>query len=260
MTWLSRIIGRPAGEAADPPSTFDAALAPGERLVVIGDIHGSDDLLARLLDRIAALDPPPDRLVFVGDYVDRGENSAKTLARLHLLGRHLGDVAVFLRGNHEEMLLEFLDTPAEAAASWLRYGGLQTLASFGIAGASQTMKSDTARGIRDALADALGADRIAWLESMPSQYTSGNVTVVHAAADPALPMDRQPHGALTWGHRDFLRQPRSDGQWIVHGHTVVDAVTAAEGRIAVDTGAFATGRLSAAVIDSGRLTPLTVAK
>ncbi len=258
MSWLTHIFG--AGTDATPvaPPRFDAPLAPAERIVVVGDVHGSDRLLISLLNRLGALDPAPDRLIFAGDLIDRGENSASVLSLVYGVQRRLGDKVVVLRGNHEQMMLDFLEAPEPSAARWLRHGGLQTLASFGIGGATETMSPARTHRIRDALAEALGPTLIDWLWETTTLYTTGNIHVVHAAADPAAPLGRQSAHTLTWGHPDFLRRPRSDGQWVVHGHTVVDRVAATDGRIGVDTGAYATGRLSAAVIRPGGMAVISV--
>ena len=104
---------------------------------------------------------------------------------------------------------------------------------------------------------AMGADMIAWLRDLPSMWKSGNVTVVHAGADPATPIARQGVKTLVWGHKNFDTKPRQDGVWVLHGHTIVDVATAQDGRIAVDTGAYATGRLTAAYITDGDAAFLT---
>lgn len=255
MSWLTQILG---GDATPGRPAFDAVLAPAERLAVIGDVHGCDRLLLSLLNRLGALDLPPDRLVFTGDLIDRGENSATVLSVVYGLHRRLGEGLVALRGNHEQMMLDFLDSPVDMAARWLRYGGLQTLASFGVSGATETMDKARAVLVRDKLAETLGPTLIDWLWDRPTLYSTGNVHVVHAGADPALPIDRQSAHTLVWGHPDFLRRERRDGQWIIHGHTVVDTVEARGGRIGVDTGAYATGRLSAAVIEPGAFRAISV--
>ncbi len=256
MSWLTQILG--GGDDTTEPPTFDAALAPSERIAVIGDVHGCDWLLLSLLNRLGARDPSPDRLIFTGDLIDRGENSAGVLSIAFGLQRRLGKGLVVLRGNHEQMMLDFLDAPTTMAARWLQYGGLQTLASFGIGGATETMSDAQAVRVRDKLAEALGPTLIDWLWDLPALYTNGNVHVVHAGADPALPLAGQSAHTLTWGHPDFLRRARLDRQWVVHGHTVVDTVEAHAGRIGVDTGAYATGRLSAAIIDATGLTAISV--
>ncbi|WP_281843273.1 metallophosphoesterase family protein [Sinisalibacter aestuarii] len=234
---------------------FDTALEPAETLAVVGDIHGCDQLLEALLDDISSHDP--DQLVFVGDYIDRGEKSAAVLDRLYALSQANPAQAVFLRGNHEEMLLRFLDNPEQDSRRWLKFGGLQTLASFGIGGINETANAEQAMRARDALANALGPDLLTWLRALPSRFTSGNVAVVHAGADPDLPIAAQSPEVLTWGHRDFTARPRKDGCWVVHGHTIVAEVSRDQGRIGVDTGAYATGRLSAALIGPNRFEVLT---
>ncbi|GGD29920.1 metallophosphoesterase [Sinisalibacter lacisalsi] len=253
MKLLSRIF-----RGAARPVRFDAALAPDERLAVVGDIHGCAALLDRLLDLIGA--DAPARLVFVGDYIDRGEDSAGVLERLHALARDDGAPAMFLKGNHEEMMLRFLDDPGAQAAGWLRNGGLQTLASYGIGGLGAAPDESRALKARDDLARALGPEKLAWLRGLPLSFVSGNVAVVHAAANPSKSIDAQSEQALLWGHPDFARTPRRDGLWVVHGHTIVDAVTAEAGRIGVDTGAYATGRLSAAVLERGDMRVLTASR
>ncbi len=255
MSWLTQFF-RGGGGVAEPE--FDAPLAPEETIAVIGDVHGSDRLLISLLNRLNGLDPAPDKLVFVGDLIDRGENSANVISVVYGLQRRLDGNAILVRGNHEQMMLDFIDAPVQAAARWLRYGGLQTLASFGIGDASETMSEARALRIRDALFEALGPTLIDWLRDAPTRFSTGNVHVVHAGADPALPLHQQAADALTWGHPDFLTRTRRDGQWVVYGHTIVDEVTATNGRIGVDTGAYATDRLSAALIAPGRFEVISV--
>lgn len=253
MKLLSQLFGRENRETAAP--AFDAPLAPDATLAVIGDIHGCAQLLDELLDKVA--ERAPDRLVFVGDLVDRGEASAQVLERLHSLAMADDASTTFIKGNHEEMMLRFLDDPVANAGRWLRYGGLQTMASFGVGGISATPDETQAIKARDALARAVGPDILGWMRAMPTTYQSGNVAVVHAGANPQKPIAAQSEAALIWGHPEFLKTPRSDDIWVVHGHTIVDTVARTSGRIGVDTGAYATGRLSAALIGDDRLDVLT---
>ncbi|WP_306131827.1 metallophosphoesterase [Roseivivax marinus] len=224
---------------------FDAPLAPDRPFAAIGDIHGCDDLVARLLDRL-------DRdlsLVFVGDYVDRGDDSAGVLRRLHRLHRLDGEPRVTcLMGNHEQMLLDALDMPETAMPRWLQHGGLQTVASFGVGDVPD--RSDTAglAAFADRLRDAMGDDLLTWLRARPLSWKNGNVAVVHAGAAPDVSLDDQSPDTLIWGHPEFGRRARTDALWVVHGHTIVDAATARDGVVSIDTGAYATGRLTAAVV------------
>lgn len=232
-----------------PKPTFSSRLAPDEPFFAIGDIHGRDDLLSRLLDRMAEI-APDIRLVFVGDYVDRGEESPNVLRRLQALQVN-NPQTVCLIGNHEQMLLQFLDSPARTGPRWLRYGGLQTMAGYAVAPVAETASEAKWNDARDRLRSALGPHTEEWLRNLPTLWQSGNVAVLHAGADPAQPLADQDDNTLIWGHPDFDTKLRSDGQWVVHGHTIVDEASPKAGRISIDTGAYATGRLTAALIRSG---------
>ncbi|WP_353348216.1 metallophosphoesterase family protein [Aquicoccus sp. SU-CL01552] len=225
-----------------------APIAPDRAFCVIGDIHGRADLLLELGEKVAglALGLP---MVFVGDYIDRGDQSAEVLRLLHAAWSDNPEGVHCLMGNHEAMCLAFLDDPEKAGPRWMRHGGLQTLASFGIGDVGEVSSGATYVRARDALALAMGDPLIEWMRGLPLRWSSGNVTVVHAGADPARPLDAQDSRTLLWGHRDFISTPRDDGQWVVHGHTIVDAPLAEAGRIAIDTGAYATGTLTAALCD-----------
>ena len=237
---MSRFLNRFFRPASQ--TVAEGPLAPAGPMQVVGDVHGRLDLLRLILD---ARDPDLP-LICVGDYIDRGEQSAGVL-RLLAEGPH-----VCLMGNHEAMMLDFLDAPEAAGQRWLRNGGLQTLASFGVAGVTVTSGPATLVTAAMALRRAMGDDLIGWLRALPLYHLSGNVAVVHAGADPARPIDVQSN-SLVWGHADFARTPRNDGVWVVHGHTVVDRPIVAQGRVAIDTGAYATGALTMARIDAGAL-------
>lgn len=235
---LGRLFG---GSTANAVKSTDDAFPPiavDRPFVAIGDIHGCDDLLGRLLDKLA-VEAPDAELVFLGDYIDRGAQSAEVLRRLMEL-----EEVFFLLGNHERMLLDFIDDPDGKGARWLDYGGLQTLAAFGVAGSSK----EPVR-LRDAVVAAMGDDMIEWIRDLALTYANGNVLAVHAAADPEAPVNEQAEDVLIWGHPKFGEQPRRDGCWVVHGHTVVDAPQISQGVVSIDTGAYATGRLSAAIFD-----------
>ena len=247
MSLFKRLFGRKAAPAP-ALAPFDAAIAPDAPFFAIGDLHGCYAQMLTLMDQMQARDADAP-LVFVGDYVDRGEQSADVLRAL--FDRRDDDQVICITGNHEDMMLGFIDQPTAKGERWLRYGGMQTLASFGVGGVSPTAKGEALEDAAARLADAMGADMINWLRDLPSMWQSGNVTVVHAGADPAKPLFLQGAKTLAWGHADFDTVPRQDGTWVLHGHTIVDQATAANGRIAVDTGAYATGQLTAAYVTAG---------
>ncbi len=228
---------------------FSGEILPDQPFVAVGDVHGRADLLHRLLDGLAESPHADLPLVFVGDYVDRGEQSADVLRTLKTR-TEAGNVTCLL-GNHEDMLLNFLEDPAAQGPRWLRFGGLQTMASFGAPLLAQTADEAEWIAARDHLAEEMGADLIDWIYKCPTSWQSGNIAVVHAGADPMTPIDEQDAHTLVWGHPDFETEDRRDSTWVVHGHTIVDNAIAEHGRISVDTGAYATSVLSAAVIAPG---------
>lgn len=229
-------------------SSFDADLQPEGRIYAIGDVHGRDDLLARLLQQIDEDRGGADaRIVILGDLVDRGEETRAVLDRVSgLAGR---DDVVVLLGNHEEMLLSFLADPDAHGERWLRFGGRETLMSYGIA------PGEDLGGVAADLRAAMGG-HLDFLERLRLFWQSGNVAFVHAITDPAKPIDEQDRRTLLWG-RPGDHGPRRDAVWTVHGHTIVGEPLVDRGRINVDTGAYYSGVLSAARIEPGALSFLS---
>jgi len=216
-----------------------------ERLTyVVGDLHGRNDLLERALERIEQ-----DRagvasdLVFLGDFIDRGSESAEVLTRLATL--EIPNVnAVCLMGNHERMMLDFLDDPDRAGERWLRNGGVETLSSFIPGRTAPAAGQSRSEALRDRFRKALGPDLELWVRSLPLQWKSGTLGCVHAMTDPAVSWEAQPAEILLWGRPTARQNPRFDGIWVAHGHTIVDEATAEQGHIALDTGAYRTGILT----------------
>ncbi len=225
-------------------AVFTAPL-PDTPTCVIGDVHGCIRQLETLLPQI----PEDHRVVLVGDYVDRGENSADVL---RLLQGHPDFIC--LKGNHEDMMLNFLRDPEQHGPRWLRYGGLQTLASFGVRNVRAEMTAIELVACRDNLLVKMGPELVHWITELRTCDYSGNVLVTHAGANPNTSPDQQSEKTLMWGHPEFRTTDRRDGVWVVYGHTIVDQPSAQRGRIAVDTGAFATGVLSAVCLDGAEPT------
>lgn len=247
MHWLRRFL-RPS-----PKPDAPALPRLDTPVCIVGDIHGRADLLEQMLALIGT--DPALRLIFVGDYIDRGPDSARVLIRLHDLS--LSGRAICLMGNHERMLLDAIDRPEAAGKRWLLNGGDATLASLGGAGRLQG-DSEAERMAALAMRTQAGLPHgvEAWLRALPLWWQAQGLAVVHAGADPALPIEHQAEASLLWGHHRF-GQPRADGLWIAHGHVVVAEPKAEAGRIALDTGAWSTGRLSAAWIEAGQLRFMT---
>lgn len=225
---------------------------PAQPVWFIGDIHGRLDLLRRMLNRLAADDGA--RIVVLGDMIDRGPDTAGVLELLATRQRRAPDRIICLMGNHERMLLEALDSPTRNAPHWLNHGGAETVQSFGLRPFAQDPEK-----LAQELRAALPKGTEAWLRALPLMWHEGPIVAAHAGIDPDLPLTAQPEDTLLWGHRAYGRKPHKDGLWVVHGHRIVPQPQVRHGRIAVDTGAWQTGRLSAARLgpDELRLIEIT---
>lgn len=241
---------RDARIATDTPP----AVAPDERIYAIGDVHGRYDLLIRLLERLYEdamrfEDGRRPRFVFLGDVIDRGEDSKRVLKALLSLNEANPDDVVTLLGNHEAALLEFLNDPL-AGAGWLDFGGLQTLASLGIAIPRSGAEPDEMLLLRDAVDTAIAPYRPV-LDRARAFLRSGDVFFCHAGLDPARPLDAQETETLVWGHPRFLSDMPMPGLRVVHGHFDAEAPVLLPGRICVDTGAYYSDVLTAVRLDEG---------
>ncbi|KAB7609849.1 serine/threonine protein phosphatase [Amylibacter sp. SFDW26] len=222
-------------------------LEPLESIFIIGDIHGCADLLKQILRKR----PDGTRLIFVGDLIDRGHQSAEVLS---IVKKLCDQGAICLMGNHEKMMLDFLERPTEKGSRWLRHGGLQTLQSYNVRGINERSSDQELLAARDVLRRVLPDGMERWIRDLPLQWSSGNVHVVHAAADPKAPMGQQLAKVLLWGSRQIMACPRLDCQWVVHGHTIVEKANIINGCVAIDTGAYATNLLTGAYISFGKVT------
>lgn len=227
------------------------ALPPGTRVYAVGDIHGRADLLARLhaLIRRDAAASAAERnvLIHVGDYVDRGLQSRQVLEML--AGDAMpGFERVDLIGNHDAWMLRFLDDPAIAPA-WLANGGLETLLSYGVGRAADAAPDERhARMSRD-LAAALPAAHLDFLRNLQRTHREGDYVFVHAGIRPGVALDDQEPDDLLWIREPFLDDDRDHGLVVVHGHTIAERPEVFDNRIGIDTGAFATGRLTCLVLE-----------
>lgn len=227
---------------------------PGDvRLYVIGDIHGRSDLLDRTLNRIA--DDLKDkrakhvRFVFLGDYVDRGPDSSGVLDRL-VEFRAAYDT-VCLKGNHEAFLLEFLSDPL-FLEEWGRYGGITTLTSYGLRPSLQPSPAEC-RELAASIRDRMPPAHLSFLLNLPLQYVLGDFFFVHAGVRPQIPLDQQQEEDLLWIRDDFLLDECPYEKMIVHGHTPVLEPDIRGNRINIDTGAYATGRLTCLVLERNQV-------
>jgi serine/threonine protein phosphatase 1 len=224
------------------------SLPKDQLLYAIGDIHGRSDLLAMLLAKVevdAAEAKGVERktLVFLGDYVDRGPDSSGVVEML-LSGLPSGFDAHFLKGNHEAILLDFLDDPA-CLNQWLVNGAEATMQSYGVDVVS--LKGDNAKPEtwRQAFVAALPTRHRHFFESLELMTSFGDYLFVHAGLRPGVPIDAQMPKDLLWIRHEFLKWDEPFGKLVVHGHTPVTVPEMCPNRIGIDTGAAFTGRLTA---------------
>jgi len=231
----------------------EARIPDGLRVYAIGDVHGCDDLLAEMHERIradlAAEAPASHHVIHLGDYVDRGAETAGVIERVRHLAATDANV-VCLRGNHEEMLLDFLAAAeAGAEANFLANGGVATLASYGIAvgGWRLVRRSDESLAAR--LAAQMPSEHRAFLESLPYSVRIGDFFFCHAGVRPGVDLAQQDPFDLTWIREGFLNSDADFGAVVVHGHTPQHAPQIRPNRINVDTGAVLGGPLTCVVLE-----------
>ena len=221
-------------------------------------MHGCFELLEQKINAIeahsAAHEIDDKRLILLGDYADRGPQSAQVLELIHTLQTNTPEQIICLMGNHEKMMLEFIDDPVARGNRWLHFGGADTLESYGISKPSKNADVDDLTKISLALEEAMPDGLQAWLRALPLTFQSGNVVCVHAAMDPTTSPTEQSDRVMLWGHKDFMTTERNDAFWIAHGHTIVKSASCQKSRIALDTGAYKSGRLSVAAVTNGHCT------
>lgn len=225
-----------------PPSVPDGTL-----VYAIGDLHGRADLLGDLLARIesdaAGFEAERRVLLFVGDYVDRGPDSAGVIERLSS-GLPNGFDPVCLKGNHEDIMLDFLARP-EALGLWLFNGAAATLASYGVTRDALPAGAEGAELCRQALTEAMPAQHRAFLDGLRLCAEIGDYFFAHAGVRPGVALDAQEPHDLVWIREGFLDSDADFGKVVVHGHTPRLAPEVRANRIDIDTGAWQTGILTA---------------
>jgi serine/threonine protein phosphatase 1 len=234
---LSKAVDRPQG-------------ARGIRAYVVGDIHGRLDLLDELLGKIHAdmegRGPRETLLVFVGDLIDRGPESAQVVERLRTY-EHPGVKPIFLLGNHEEVLLRVIDGDTSLIPSWLKFGGAQCLQSYGLA-AKEVAIAEEGHALA-LIRRAIPWEHVEFLRSFADSCRFGDYLFVHAGIRPGIDLQEQRQSDLRWIREPFLLDGSDHGFIVVHGHTISSEVEEKHNRIGIDTGAFATGVLTALGIE-----------
>ena len=233
-----------------------AAIAPPEapadtRVYAVGDIHGRADLLGRLHDRIredAATSSSSRKLIiYLGDYVDRGETSKGVIDLL--LDEPLdGFETVFLKGNHEEMMLGFTENEG-VGAMWLHNGGDATVYSYGVRLAVPSSMDHRYFEMQQALRERVPDRHLAFFNALELYHIEGGYLFVHAGVQPGIPIEKQTSQDLLWIRHEFIASRADHGHCVVHGHTISDEPEIRPNRIGIDTGAYYTNVLTCLVLE-----------
>ncbi len=234
---------------------IDTATVPdGVRVYAIGDIHGRNDLLQKLLRQIEADDaargPADTQIIFLGDLVDRGPDSAGVIETAIAL-RDGGRNVRYLMGNHEEVFLQTCrKKDPKTTRFFIRIGGEATLLSYPITRAEYMgLDMEQLCSRLDAL---IPPEHLAFLESFEDQITIGDYAFVHAGIRPDVPLSEQKPSDLRWIREEFVDQRGDLEKVIVYGHTIYDDFEERGSRIGIDTGAYASGKLTALGLEGGQ--------
>ncbi|WP_353204003.1 metallophosphoesterase [Sphingomonas sp.] len=236
---------RKTPKPAPPPSG-----PPGARVYAIGDVHGRLDLLRDLLEQIDADSQarPCARefVVFLGDLIDRGPESRGVLQLLQSIRANLPN-PVFVMGNHEEMLLRVLGDDPERVWDWMSFGGYEFAQSYGVeVGRLATLSASAAAA---EIRAAMPPSDLSFVESFIDSFRFGDYLFVHAGIRPGTPLEQQKIADLRWIREGFLDSTAVHPFVVVHGHTITDGPDEQPNRIGIDTGAYATGVLTAVCLE-----------
>ena len=238
-----------------------AMLGPNEghtvqRLYAVGDIHGQiqilDDLLTQIEDDLRRHPTDHAKLIFTGDYIDRGADARAVIDRVSRLRESWfhGAEVICLRGNHEQWLIDFI-AGEDNLANWGVKGGRETLLSYGVLREDSEVdfaNSATNAHLRAVLADRMPARHQHFLASLPLTHSHEGYLFVHAGVDPERPLDDQIDQDLIWIRDKFLTHALPFGKVVVHGHSCCAQVESHANRINIDTGIYIQGRLSCVIL------------
>ncbi len=223
------------------------------RIYAVGDVHGRADLVTELfkrIDRDLSAHPTAKPMeVFLGDYIDRGSLSRQVIELL--IVRQRAHETVFLKGNHEACALQFLKDPA-MLRQWEDLGGASTLLSYGVApirGYDPRSQHEISVAFHQAMPDS----HRNFIQSLKLSFTCGDFFFAHAGVRPGISLQKQSEQDLLWIRDDFLLHEEYFGKVVVHGHTPTHEPDLRPNRINIDTGAYATGRLSCMVLDGDQI-------
>jgi serine/threonine protein phosphatase 1 len=235
----------------------------GRLIYAVGDVHGRFDALTVLLEKIrgdahARRSSEPPVIVFLGDYVDRGPQSREVIETVLSLKPADDFEVVALLGNHEQMLLDFLGD-ASIGSRWTLYGGAATLSSYGVEAPRLAADSEGWERVRSAFENTLPASHLSFIRQLDTLKVIGDFVFVHAGIRPGVSLSDQRRDDLLWIRGPFLDSNARHEKVVVHGHTPSQEPFDGSYRIGVDTGAYATGLLTAVRLEGATRTFLQAA-
>lgn len=219
----------------------------------IGDIHGRLDLLDGIHRQIAddAMRRTPSRrqLVYLGDYVSRGPDSAGVVDRVRAWLPD-GFERITLKGNHEDLLLRFLDGEIGTGRHWLDYGGLDAMAAYGVAITNREARDDASVvALRQGLVARIPPSHLDFFRALQISHRAGDYFFVHGGVRPGVPLGEQIDRDHLWIRKTFLNSDADHGAMVVHGHSISDQPEIRHNRIGIDTGAYRSGVLTCLVLE-----------
>jgi len=231
-----------------------AGTAADTVIYAIGDIHGRLDLLSELHERILAdaegRHAAKRRLIYLGDYVSRGPESRAVVERVRSW-KPGGFSCVMLRGNHEELLLRYLDGDLSAGRHWFDFGGLETLAAYGVRSHGGYNDGDL-EDLRRRFDAALPAAHRDFFRGLQVSHRVGHYFFVHGGVRPGIALEDQRAQDCIWIRGEFLSSDAEHGAIVVHGHSISEAPELLNNRIGIDTGAYRSGVLTCLVLDADK--------
>lgn len=238
---------------AQPAQKVKPRIPDDTRIYAIGDVHGRADLLGEMFsaidDNLRAYPIKQAVQVLLGDYIDRGPNSREVIEAL--ISRRRRHAMVYLKGNHESYAVQFLSDPS-VLSEWKQVGGMNTLLSYGVKPSTRDdprQQQDVAAAFRQALPES----HYRFMQGLALSFTCGDFFFTHAGVRPGIPLRQQREHDLLWIRDDFLLHEEDFGKVIVHGHTPTKEPDVRPNRVNIDTGAFATGKLSCLVLQGDRM-------
>lgn len=238
----------------------EPSIPENKRIYAIGDIHGRVDLLNSIHDVIlkdsGSLETECENsVVYLGDYVDRGFESKEVLDVL-VNSPLEGFKAIYLKGNHEDLLLNFLED-FSIGTLWFSLGGDATVYSYGVSSPLGVKQDKHFKKIQESLRETLPEEHQRFLLDLKLYHEVGDYLFVHAGIMPGRAMSKQLQEHMMWIRDDFLKHKKDHGKVIVHGHTVTEEPEILSNRIGIDTGACYNGKLTCLVLEGNKKRFLT---